>query len=288
MPALESIFVFDDGSYIAMNQPPIQGPWYIHNLDPIAFHIFGDPIPWYWLNYLVGFFFCWWILNRMSLSSSAQENRPSPADIAAFAGWSWVGMLLGARVFYILFYNLNWYKENPSEVFSLWNGGMSFHGGLLGIAAACWIVASVRRIRLFAFTDMLAVIAPWPLATGRLCNFINGELPGRPTDLSWAVIFPQPWDDFPRHPSQLYEGITEGLILGLIMLWGWRKFRSVPGLLSALFLAGYGSLRFLTEFTREPDPQLGMVLSGLTMGQLLCLLMILWAARLVARKANDT
>lgn len=255
-------------------------PWYVHNLDPIAFTLAGEAVPWYWLNYLLGFLWCWLGLNHLALRGS---GRNSSADVAAFATWGWIGMLIGARLGYVLFYNWNWYQANPSQVLALWNGGMSFHGGLVGIALSCWVVAQVRRVDLLAFTDMLAVLICWPLATGRLCNFINGELPGRPTDLPWAVIFPAPWNDFPRHPSQLYEALTEGVILGLIMILAWKRFNPKVGTVSAIFLAGYGSLRFFTEFTRQPDPQLGYLLGGLTMGQLLCLLMVAAAAYLVTR-----
>lgn len=257
-----------------------QSPWYIHNLNPIAFTVGSESVPWYWLNYLFGFIWCFLGLRALNLQ---RPSRNTLEDIQSFAAWGWIGMLLGARLFYVMLYNFDWFKSHPDQIMALWNGGMSFHGGLLGIALAGWLVATLRRVDFLAFTDLLAVLVPWPLATGRICNFLNGELPGRPADVWWAVIFPEPWNDFPRHPSQLYEGLSEGVFLGLIMLWAWRKGPKHRGALSAIFLASYGGLRFFTEFTREPDPQLGFLFTGLTMGQLLCLVMVASGAFMITR-----
>lgn len=196
-------------------------------------------------------------------------------------------MLIGARLVYVSLYNFKLYSEHPDQILAVWNGGMSFHGGLIGIAVACWVISICRRVSLLAFTDLLAVLIPWPLATGRICNFINGELPGKPSGAPWAVLFPAPWNDFPRHPSQLYEAALEGVLLGLLLLWAWPRWRHQIGALSSLFLAGYGCLRFFTEFTREPDPQVGYLLGGLSMGQLLCLGMVAGAA-LLAHKMNHS
>lgn len=255
----------------------MQTTWYVHNLDPIAFTVGNEAIPWYWLNYLFGFLWCWFGLEFLA---KKQGGRPGATDVTAFTTWGWIGMLIGARLAYVTLYNFKWYQDHPDQILAVWNGGMSFHGGLLGIALACWVIAVCRRISLLAFTDLLAVLIPWPLATGRICNFMNGELPGRPSAVSWAVIFPEPWNDFPRHPSQLYEALAEGVLLGLVLLWAWPRWRHHVGALSSLFLAGYGSIRFFTEFTREPDPQVGYLVAGLSMGQLLCLGMVAGAAAL--------
>lgn len=260
-----------------------QTPWYVHNINPIAITIGSEAIPWYWLNYLLGYIWCWFGLEYLA---KKQSGRLRPEDITAFTTWGWLGMLIGARLIYISLYNWTWFQEHPDQMIAIWNGGMSFHGGLLGIALTCWVIAICRRVSLLAFTDLLVVLIPWPLATGRICNFINGELPGRPSAVPWAVMFPEPWNDFPRHPSQLYEALSEGVLLGLLMLWAWPRWRQHVGALTALFLAGYGCLRFFTEFTREPDPQVGYFLSGLTMGQLLCLLMVAAAACLVGSLAK--
>ena len=257
--------------------------WYEHKLNPVAFSIGGEAVPWYWLNYLAGFFWCWYWLNRHFSKNTGKIRQD---DISAFMTWGWFGMLIGARVGYILFYNLNWYMQNKSEIIAIWNGGMSFHGGLIGAAISCWVVANSRRVDLLTFTDALTIFIPWPLATGRFCNFLNGELPGRPTDIPWAVVFPAPWHDFPRHPSQLYEAFSEGVLLGIIMLISSRKMSQQRGLMSAIFLAGYGGLRFLTEFTREPDPQIGLIFRGWTLGQLLCLVMVLFAILLLQVNQN--
>lgn len=259
-----------------------QTTWYVHNLDPIAFTVSGEAIPWYWLNYLAGFLWCWYGMNRLA---HKRYDQKIISDVDAFAGWGWFGMLLGARLIYVAVYNYRWYEKHPDQIIALWNGGMSFHGGLIGIALSFWLVATLRRTSLLSFTDMLAVLVPWPLATGRLCNFINGELPGRPSQVPWAVLFPEPWNDFPRHPSQLYECLTEGVLLGLIMFWAWQRWKDQKGACSALFLAAYGGLRFFTEFTREPDPQIGYLFGGLTAGQTLCLVMVGGAA-ILAQKVS--
>lgn len=269
---------------------PIQTTWYNHDFSPIAFMIGNEAVPWYWLNYLAGFIWCWFGLNLLNRNQSSPfpSDHTSREDLAAFAVWGWFGMIVGARLIYVTVYQWDWFFHHPDQMFALWNGGMSFHGGLLGIALSTWLVATMRRVSLLSFTDKLATLVPWPLATGRICNFINGELPGRPTDVAWAVLFPDPWHDFPRHPSQLYEAGAEGVLLGLIMAWAWPRWKSHPGACSALFLAGYGGLRFFTEFTREPDPQLGYLTGGFTMGQLLCLLMVAGAAVLARRVVNQS
>ncbi|MCX6117852.1 MAG: prolipoprotein diacylglyceryl transferase [Proteobacteria bacterium] len=263
-----------------------QTSWFIHDLNPIAFSIGGEAVPWYWLNYLFGFFWCF--MGLRFLAKKSPSSYIDQDDMTQFAVWSWFGMLLGARLTYILLYNLKWFKENPDQIVAIWNGGMSFHGGLIGVAIAAWLTSHIRRASFFTFTDRLATLIAWPLATGRICNFINGELPGRPTGVAWAVMFPEPWNDFPRHPSQLYEALTEGVLLGLLMLWAYPRWHRISGALSAIFLAGYGSLRFLTEFSREPDPQLGFLLPGFTMGQLLCILMLVCAIFIASRLSSQS
>ncbi len=245
--------------------------WYQHQLNPVAFSIFGQPVAWYWLNYLFGFLFCWFLVDRFrdpSLSRDAWLDLKRKWFL-----WGWFGLLVGARVGFILIYNFKWYLKNPFEVIAIWNGGMSFHGALWGIALAWFFLAKDLKVFL-SWTDRLCVLIPWPLATGRVCNFINGELPGRISDVPWAVVFPAPWNDGPRHPSQLYQAGLEGVLLGIFMLLLSRKCIGRHGLLTSWFLMLYGVLRFMTEFSREADSSLGYLWLGLTMGQWLCLGMI--------------
>jgi phosphatidylglycerol:prolipoprotein diacylglycerol transferase len=183
------------------------------------------------------------------------------------------GVILGGRLGYVLFYKPLYYASHPLEIFQIWAGGMSFHGGFLGVLVALWVFARVRHKRWLEVTDFVAPLCPLGLAAGRLGNFINGELVGRVTDVPWAMVFPQV-DSLPRHPSQLYEFGLEGLAL-FVVLW-WFASRPRPmGAVSGLFLAGYGTFRFIAEYTREPDNFLGILTGGFTMGQWLSMPMIL-------------
>lgn len=189
-------------------------------------------------------------------------------------------MYLGSRLIYILFYNLDFFINNPSYIPKIWLGGMSFHGALLGVVLSILIVSKRKGHSFFLFADLLAVVTPFVLIFGRIANFINGELVGRVTTVPWAVIFPR-FGQSPRHPSQIYEALTEGL-LTFIILWVLKsKMKTNPGLLSSLFLILYGGFRFLMEYFRMPDPQLGFILPGLSMGQILCLVMIISGSALL-------
>jgi phosphatidylglycerol:prolipoprotein diacylglycerol transferase len=192
-----------------------------------------------------------------------------------FLCYVFIGLLVGARLGYIFFYqypNLADYIRNPLEIFAVWHGGMSFHGGLAGAVLAGLLFCRSRRLPFWEVADAVIVAAPAGLFFGRIGNFINGELYGRETDVPWAMIFPQ-GGPFPRHPSQLYEAILEGVVLFLI-LWKLRNRSMFPGALVPVFLCGYGSFRFLVEFFREPDPQLGIFLGIVSMGQILSLFMV--------------
>ncbi len=252
------------------------------DIDPVAIQIGPLAVRWYGLMYVVGFLAGWWL-------GTVRARRPGsgwrPEEIGDLVFYVAVGVLLGGRLGYVLFYNLPHYLEHPLEIFYLWQGGMSFHGGLIGVAVALWLYARHTARSWLAVTDFLAPLAPLGLGPGRIGNFINQELWGRVTDLPWGMVFKNA-GPLPRHPSQLYEAFLEGLVL-FVLLW-WYSARPRPtGAVSGLFLAGYGTLRFLVEFVREPDPQLGYLAFGwLTMGQVLSLPMILigvwlmwWAGR---------
>jgi phosphatidylglycerol:prolipoprotein diacylglycerol transferase len=249
-------------------------------LDPVAFSAGPLVIRWYALAYLAGFVGGW----KLCLALARQNPRgPMPQLYDDFLTWAVIGTVLGGRVGYVLFYQLPYYLDNPLEAFEVWHGGMSFHGGMLGVIAATWLFTRIRKVEFFAFVDLLACVTPIGLFFGRLANFVNGELYGRATDVAWAVMFPR-GGGIPRHPSQLYESATEGLLLFLVLLLCARcpALREKKGFLSGLFLMGYGLFRFAVEFFREPDAQLGFLFAGATMGQLLCAPMILIGLGIIA------
>lgn len=250
--------------------------------DPVAFHVGPLSVRWYGLMYLVGFVLFIVLGRRRAQAQMLTGWRPADVDDMLFFGV--FGVILGGRLGYVLFYKPLYYAAHPLEIFEVWHGGMSFHGGFLGVLVALWFFARRRNKALLDVTDFVAPLCPLGLAAGRLGNFINGELVGRPTDVPWAMVFPQV-DALPRHPSQLYEFGLEGVLL-FIVLWIYASRHRPRGAVSALFLIGYGTFRFIAEFAREPDNFLGVLAGGFTMGQWLSMpmvvigvLMLLWAYR---------
>lgn len=250
-------------------------------LDPVAVRIGPLAVRWYGLAYLSGFLLGVWTLRRLARSGRLPIRPEEAGDLV---GCLALGVLLGGRLGYVLFYNAPYFAGHPWKIVAVWEGGMSFHGGLIGVGVALWAYARRRGVDPWPLADGLAVAAPPGLFFGRLANFVNGELYGRVTDLPWAMVFPG-GGPLPRHPSQLYEALAEGLLLGLFLWYLWRR-RPVPGLTAAAFLAAYALARFGVEFVREPDPQLGFVLGPLTMGQCLSLAMALAAAVLAGVRAH--
>lgn len=243
-------------------------------IDPVALQIGPIAIHWYGLMYLTGFALVWF-LGRWRISRG--QSNLGLRDLEDIIFYSVLGVVAGGRLGYVLFYKPAEYLANPIEIFYLWQGGMSFHGGLIGVIVVLMIFARKRQKSLLEIGDFVAPLIPLGLAAGRLGNFINGELWGRPTDLPWAMVFPQAGDGIARHPSQLYQMGLEGVALFLLVWWFARKPRPV-GQVSATFLMGYGAFRFLAEFTREPDAYLGLLTAGLSMGQLLSIPMMLAGA----------
>jgi phosphatidylglycerol:prolipoprotein diacylglycerol transferase len=241
--------------------------------DPIAINVFGLPIRWYGLMYLAGFV-AFVTLARYRVRRGF-GNGLTTDDIDDLLMYGVFGVILGGRLGYVLFYKPEHYLAHPAEMLQIWSGGMSFHGGFLGVLIAVAIFCWRRRKRWIEVMDFVAPMCPLGLAAGRLGNFINGELPGRPTTVPWGMWFPQA-DPTPvaRHPSQLYQFALEGLLLFAILWWFSRKPRPA-GQVSAAFLIGYGALRFIAEFTRQPDDFLGLLALGLSMGQWLSIPMIL-------------
>ena len=251
--------------------------------DPIAIHLGSFGIHWYGLMYLVGFLGGLWLGKwRVKSMRTVYPNYPwqdsDPDDMLFYIA---LGVILGGRLGYVLFYQPSYYFHHPLEIFFLWQGGMSFHGGFLGVLTAMALFARKSQKSWLQIMDFVAPLVTIGLGAGRLGNFINGELWGRPTDVPWGMIFPKV-DELPRHPSQLYEFGLEGLALFSILWIFSRKPRPV-GAVSALFLICYGSFRFLVEFTREPDSFLGLLSLGLSMGQWLSLPMIIAGIWLMIR-----
>jgi len=268
--------------------------------DPVAitfgpFHVAGTmlgpfAIRWYGLMYLLAFIFVI-VLGRRRASQNLLTGW-HPRDIDDMLFYGVFGVILGGRLGYVLFYKPLYYLLHPLEIFQVWQGGMSFHGGFLGVLVALWFYARKRGRPWLDVTDFVAPLVPLGLAAGRLGNFINGELVGRVTSGPWAMVFPQV-DALPRHPSQLYELALEGLVL-FVLLWTYASRYRPMGAVSGLFLVGYGTLRFIGEFAREPDNFLGYLAGGFTMGQWLSmpmiaigLIMMIWAYRR-AGKAEPT
>lgn len=246
--------------------------------DPVAIELGPLAIRWYGLMYVIGFLTAWFLGRWRATRSRADSPQGAwtPAEVDDLITYCIVGLLLGARLGYALFYDFPTFIARPLEIFKIWHGGMSFHGGAIGVALAFIIFARIKHKPLLAVTDFTVVLAPPGLLFGRLGNFINGELWGRPTDVPWAMVFPDPAaGGVPRHPSQLYEAGLEGIAL-FALLW-WFSSRPRPrGSTTGLFLLGYGVFRSLVEFTRQPDAQLGFLAwDWLTMGQLLSAPMIL-------------
>ena len=235
------------------------------DIDPVAIAIGPLAIRWYALAFIVGLLAGWWYIGRLLHQPPHIMTR---AQLSDFFSWAIVGVIAGGRLGYVSFYQAPYYFENPIEIFFVWQGGMSFHGGLLGVVVAIILFARRRNIPIFALADLVACAAPIGLLFGRAANFINGELYGRVVDVPWAVVFPG-GGELPRHPSQLYEAALEGLVLFVVMfvLVQFTKARTRPGLLIGIFLIGYGSARIIVEFFREPDVQIGFLTSGTTLGQ---------------------
>jgi phosphatidylglycerol:prolipoprotein diacylglycerol transferase len=242
------------------------------NIDPVALAVGPLEIRWYALAYLTGFLFGWWygIYISKLVNKDLPGVRPSKDDIDDFIPWAIAGVILGGRLGYILFYQTAFYFENPGEIFKVWHGGMSFHGGIAGVIIVMFLYAKLKKLPFLRLCDTVGCAAPLGIFLGRITNFINGELYGRVTEVSWGVIFPG-GGELPRHPSQLYQAGLEGLALFLILLTlvHFKWVRARPGILSGVFLAGYGIFRSIGELWREPDEQIGYLMGHLSMGQLL-------------------
>lgn len=249
-------------------------------IDPIAIELGPLAIRWYALAYLTGLLGGWWYLRFLARRT---PGGPNDVQVDDFLVWATLGVVLGGRLGYVLFYKPSYYLANPLDILKVWQGGMAFHGGVLGVIVAIYLFSRLRKLSFLRMGDLVCAVVPIGLFFGRIANFINGELWGRPApDVPWAFVFPH-GGDVPRHPSQLYEAVLEGLVLFIVLhlLWRVTALRERQGFIAGAFLAGYGISRFIVEFFREPDDFLGTVAAGMTMGQLLSLPMILVGAALM-------
>ena len=239
---------------------------FINNFDPVAFQIMSFEIRWYSLAYILGIVIGWTLCKKVFIKNSDISEK-----FDDYITYLIIGIILGGRLGYIIFYNFSYYSENILDIFKIWQGGMSFHGGLLGVIASSYIFAKKNNQNIFSYLDLVSLVAPIGIFFGRLANFINSELYGTTTDVPWSVIFIKV-DNLSRHPSQLYEAILEGIILFLILIYFINKnYLKKPGLISGLFLIFYSLFRFFVEFFRVPDEQIGYLILNLTMGQIISL-----------------
>jgi phosphatidylglycerol---prolipoprotein diacylglyceryl transferase len=254
------------------------------NIDPILVQLGPFAIRWYALAYIVGIL-GGWLYARAIIRSQKPWGGPAPmtvTDYDDFIVWVTLAIILGGRLGYVLFYNPSYFAEHPFEVLQLWKGGMSFHGGFAGCVAAVVLFAKKRGIPMLSLGDITCAVGPIGLMLGRLANFINGELWGRPSDVPWAMVFPT-GGPVPRHPSQLYEATLEGLVLLIVLaLLIRRGALRRPGLIIGCFAIGYALARSFCELFREPDAQLGFLWNTITMGTLLSVPMILFGIALIA------
>lgn len=239
------------------------------NIDPVFLRLGPVQLRWYGLMYMLAFIAGYWVMKRLA---KQRALGLSPDDLYDLLFHLILGVMIGGRLGYVLFYDLASYIEDPVSIIAVWKGGMSFHGGLVGVLVAARRIIRKKGWKFGEIADLVSAAVPIGLGLGRIGNFINGELFGRPTSLPWAMVFPA-GGELPRHPSQLYEAFLEGPLL-LAALWWLYRTRPFPGTVFAGLLAGYGLVRFLVEFVREPDPQIGFALGSFTMGQLLTLPML--------------
>ena len=255
---------------------------FINNFDPVAFEIFSLEIRWYSLAYIFGILFGWFYCKKKLIKDSKILNLFD--DLIAYLI---IGIIIGGRLGYVLFYNIEYYLKNFTEIFMIWNGGMSFHGGLIGVIFSTIIFSKKNKVNSFIFLDLISLVAPIGIFLGRITNFVNSELYGRETDVFWSVKFIS-IDNISRHPSQIYEAIFEGIILFFVLNYLVKKDKfQNPGLISSIFLILYSLFRFVLEFFRAPDAQIGYLAFQLTFGQLISIVFFLLGISLYLFKKNE-
>ena len=252
---------------------------FINNFDPVAFQIFSLEIKWYSLSYIIGILTGWILAKRILIKDNNLREK-----FDDYITYVILGIILGGRLGYILFYNFDYYLNNIVDVFKVWQGGMSFHGGLLGLIIVSVLFAKKNNHNPYIYLDIVSLVAPIGIFFGRIANFINSELYGKETVLPWGVKF-EKIDNLYRHPSQLYEAFFEGLFLLVILIFFQKSISAKnPGFISGIFLIFYSFFRFVIEFFRVPDVQLGYVFLNLSMGQILCLIFFIFGSYLTLKK----
>ncbi|MBO6281811.1 MAG: prolipoprotein diacylglyceryl transferase [Alphaproteobacteria bacterium] len=250
-------------------------------ISPVIFSIGPLAVRWYSMAYLAGILLGWWMVSSRVKKYNIGLTKENLEDLVFYVT---LGIILGGRFGYILFYGQEQYLQNPLEIFAIWHGGMSFHGGIIGVIIALWLAARKLKFSFLKITDLVAAVTPIGIFFGRLANFVNDELWGRVTDVAWAVRFPN-GGYLPRHPSQIYEACLEGILLFCILnlLWKFKYCRENEGTVSGVFLLGYAVVRMVGEQFREPDAQIGFLMLGTTMGQLLSIPAVLLGGYLLVR-----
>ena len=255
---------------------------FINNFDPVAIQIFSVEIRWYSLAYIFGILFAWIYCKKILI-----KDKNISILFDDLISYLIIGIILGGRLGYVLFYNIKYYLTNPMEILMIWHGGMSFHGGILGILIGTIFFSKKHGLNKYVFLDLISASAPIGIFLGRIANFINSELYGRETDVFWSVVFVKV-DNVSRHPSQIYEAIFEGLILFFIMFILVKKnYLLKNGIVTALFLIFYSIFRFFVEFYRAPDEQLGFIILNLTIGQIISLVFFCFGSYLFFVKKNE-
>ncbi len=255
---------------------------FINNFDPVAIEFFSLEIRWYSIAYIIGILFGWILSKKVFISDETLKQK-----FDDYITYLILGIIIGGRLGYVFFYNFNYYLVNVDEIFKIWQGGMSFHGALIGIIIFSYYYAKKNNQNTFQYLDIVSIVAPIGIFFGRLANFINSELYGTETSLPWAIQFVQ-IDNLYRHPSQLYEAFFEGIILFLILIFLRNKgFMKIPGMISGFFLIFYSFFRFLIEFFRVPDDQLGKLIFDLTMGQIMSVVFLLFGVYLIFIKHEN-
>ena len=255
---------------------------FINNFDPVAFDFNYFQVRWYSIAYILGIVLGWLYCKKKLIVDIKIANLFD--DLLAYII---IGIIIGGRLGYVLIYNFKYYLDNILEVFMIWNGGMSFHGGLIGVIIATFLFSKKHGVNSYIFLDLISLVAPIGIFFGRIANFINSELYGKETDILWSVKF-LAVDNIPRHPTQIYEAFFEGIILFILLNFIFRNSKIKPGVISSLFLIFYSIFRFLIEFLRVPDPQIGYIIFNLSMGQIASFLFLIFGIYLFFKKNNVT
>ena len=261
---------------------------FVHNLDPVFVSFGFIDVRWYSLAYIFGILLGWWFGKKIIKKRSKEVSYSFKSeDFEDLITYIIISLIIGGRIGYVIFYNFEYYFSNPFKIIKVWEGGMSFHGALIGIVIGSYLFSLKKRIPVFFVLDIVACVSPIGIFLGRIANFINGELVGKISNLPWSVIFPS-IDNMSRHPSQLYEALLEGLILFIILNYIIFKKNYKTGTCSYLFLIAYGLFRIFCEIFREPDAQIGYIFDILSMGTLLSILMIIIGTVIFSKQKNES